>query len=78
MYIVPRRRSSDDFYNGKPWEIGLKRFAPQILEKSLVLKLLPLRRDAPIYIATAYRPDFHKASEVIELRGNRSEVEYER
>jgi beta-galactosidase len=68
---------ADDFYNGKPWEIGLKRFAPQIFEKSLVLKLLPLRKDAPVYIAPQYRPDFRNASEVLELRGMRAEAEYE-
>jgi beta-galactosidase len=68
---------ADDFYNGKPWEIGLKRFAPQVLEKSLILKLLPLRKDAPVYIAPQYRPDFGGASEVLELRGMRAEAEYE-
>ncbi len=68
---------ADDFYNGKPWEIGLKRFAPQILEKSLILKLLPLSKDAPVYIAPQYRPDFHAASEVLELRGMQAEAEYE-
>ena len=69
---------ADDFYNGKHWEIGLKRFAPQILEKSLILKLLPLRKDAPVYIAPQYRPDFRAASEVSEVRSIWAEAEYER
>jgi beta-galactosidase len=72
------RLMADDFYNGKAWEIGLKRFAPQVLEKKLVLKILPLHKDAPIYIAPEYRPDFNHADEALELRGVRLEGKYER
>jgi beta-galactosidase len=72
------RLIADDFYNGKSWEVGLKRFAPRVPEKTLTLKLLPLRKDAPIYLAPKYRPDFSSASEAIELRGMHVEAEYER
>lgn len=40
------RLLDDDFYNGLPWEIGLKRYAPV---GELRLHLLPLRKDAPVY-----------------------------
>lgn len=40
------RLLDDDFYNGNPWEIGLKRYAPV---SELRLHLQPLRKDAPVY-----------------------------
>jgi beta-galactosidase len=45
------RLISDDFYVGRVWEIGLKRFSPEALEKGLTLKVLPLRKDAPVLYA---------------------------
>jgi beta-galactosidase len=62
------RLIADDFYYGRTWEIGLKRFVPEVLEKGLVLKFLPLRRDAPIYIAPEHRPTFGSSDEILELR----------
>jgi hypothetical protein len=40
----------DDFYNGRPWEIGLKRFLPDSFGKKLEVVVLPLPRNAPIYL----------------------------
>jgi hypothetical protein len=40
----------DDFYHAQPFEIGLRRYDPSIYQDGLVLKILPLREDAPIYI----------------------------
>lgn len=40
----------DDFYNGRPWEIGLKRFLPESFDKTLEVNVLPLPRNAPIYL----------------------------
>ena len=71
------RLVADDFYYGRPWEIGLKRFAPEILEKGLLLKFLPLSQDAPIYIAPEHRPDFGEAGEILQVRSIRAAVEYE-
>jgi hypothetical protein len=48
----------DDFYNGKPFEIGLNRYLPGILTGDLRLEILPLQKNAPIYLATQARPDF--------------------
>jgi hypothetical protein len=47
----------DDFYHGQPWEIGLKRFLPSIVGQKLEVDVLPLTRDAPIYLdAKAWGP----------------------
>jgi hypothetical protein len=40
----------DDFYNGRTWEIGLKRFLPDLFGKTLEVSVLPLPRKAPIYL----------------------------
>jgi hypothetical protein len=48
---------TDDFYNGRPLDVGLKRHAPGILDSELRIEILPLRKDAPIYMAKSARPD---------------------
>ncbi len=35
---------NDDFYNGRPFEIGLRRYGPAAFQEGLVLKILPLRQ----------------------------------
>jgi len=41
----------DDFYNGRPLEIGLRRFAAELRNAgALTLQILPLRADAPIFL----------------------------
>jgi len=40
----------DDFYNGRPWEIGLKRFLPESFSKTFEVSVLPLPHKAPIYL----------------------------
>jgi beta-galactosidase len=60
---------TDDFYNGNQFEVGLRRYAPEILRGDLRLAILPLRKDAPIYLASQARPNFGKAQSVAELRG---------
>jgi hypothetical protein len=44
------RLMDDDFYNGRTWEIGLKRFLPEFFGKKLEVSVLPLPRKAPIYL----------------------------
>jgi hypothetical protein len=55
---------ADDFYNGNVFEIGLRRYGPEILKGDLRLAILPLRKEAPIYMAGEARPDFGKAESV--------------
>jgi hypothetical protein len=44
------RLIDDDFYYGQPWEIGLKRFAPDVFDAGITLKILPTPTGSPIYI----------------------------
>jgi beta-galactosidase len=66
------RLMDDNFYNGKTFDLGLKRFAPEILTGDLRLEILPLRKDAPIYLAEEAKPGFGKAA--IVARVNRVEI----
>jgi hypothetical protein len=60
---------TDDFYNGNPFEVGLRRYAPEILAGDLRVAILPLRQDAPIYLAKTAQPDFANARSVVALHG---------
>ncbi|MGA2230105.1 MAG: beta-galactosidase [Tepidisphaeraceae bacterium] len=70
------RLIDDDFYYGKPWEIGLKRFAPDVLSKGITLKILPLRADSTVNIAQEVWPKPGPDGSSLELRGITAEVEY--
>ncbi len=59
---------TDDFYNGRPFDIGLRRHASEILNGRLQVAILPLQKDAPIYMAQEARPDFGEAGSIVELR----------
>jgi hypothetical protein len=48
---------TDNFYNGDAFEVGLRRYAPEIYRKELVLKVLPMPKDAPIYLSHRPRPE---------------------
>ncbi len=49
---------TDNFYNGNAFEVGINRFLPDIYEKDLIIKILPLQKNAPIYLAENAKPDF--------------------
>ncbi len=66
---VGDRLIDDDFYFGQPWEIGLKRFAPEVLEKGITLKVLPMPKDAPIYIEEDRRPRLYADLQTVEFHG---------
>jgi len=70
------RLIADDFYFGRAWEVGLRRFLPDLLTAPLTLKILPLRQDAPVYIAPEKRPDFFGAEQVIQF--NQAHLRIER
>lgn len=44
------RLLTDNFYNGKSFLLGLKRFAPEIYKKELIIKILPFAEDSPVYL----------------------------
>ncbi|HLK55973.1 MAG TPA: beta-galactosidase, partial [Chthonomonadaceae bacterium] len=60
---------TDNFYNGQPFEIGLKRYAPDIYRKELRLEILPLRKDAPFYMPQSAWPDFGDAQSALHIAG---------
>jgi hypothetical protein len=47
---------TDNFYNGDSFDVGLRRYAPDVYGGELLLTVMPLRPDAPIYLPTAARP----------------------
>jgi hypothetical protein len=60
---------TDDFYNGNALDVGLRRYAPDILSGDLRVEILPLRKDAPIYLVREARPDFGSQRSVLSLNG---------
>jgi beta-galactosidase len=58
---------TDDFYNGNALDVGLRRYAPEILNGDLRVAILPLQKNAPIYMASAARPDFGTNTSVVSL-----------
>ncbi|HEY3913920.1 MAG TPA: hypothetical protein VGN61_05485 [Verrucomicrobiae bacterium] len=49
--------TSEDELSRRPLDVGLRRDAPGILNGELRIEILPLRKNAPIYMAKSARPD---------------------
>lgn len=47
---------NDNFYNRTPWRVSLRRYRQALTRGPLELRILPLRSDAPIYLAPGHRP----------------------
>ncbi len=62
------RLIADNFYSGRTFDLGLKRYAPEILTGDLQLQILPLRRDAPIYLTDEARTALGTAPSVAALQ----------
>ena len=58
---------TDDFYNGNVFDVGLRRHAPDILNGDLRIAILPLRKDAPIYLAKEAQLNFGQQQSVVSL-----------
>jgi len=69
------RLLDDNFYKGTPFRFPLWRLTPAELREGLVLKILPLRQDAPIYLPPGSRPPFDGNGEALQLQ--RVSVEYD-
>ena len=52
------RLLDDNFFNGTPWKIGMKRFLDRQETKDLQLEILPLRTDSPIFFEDSVRKTF--------------------
>ena len=62
------RLIQDDFYYGNYFDLGLRRFASELPGADLRVEILPLRKDAPIYLAPSALPNFGKAESLVELK----------
>ncbi|MDR3792375.1 MAG: beta-galactosidase [Terracidiphilus sp.] len=49
-FSLGSRLLDDDFYNGRVWEIGLKRYLPSAFGQQLEVGILPLPASAPVYL----------------------------
>ena len=65
--LLNGRLVTDNYYNGCEFDLGLRRHAPEILNGELRIEILPLRKDAPIYLAEKARPDFGDADSAVAL-----------
>ena len=59
---------ADNFYSGREFDLGLKRYAPEIFTGDLRLEILPLRKDAPIFLEPRARPDFGTNASLVKLQ----------
>ena len=67
----------DNFFNGTNWEVGLKHFMTGTSSNEISLKILALRKDAPIYIQRSLRPDFKGAMQLAKVNSFKALPEYE-
>jgi len=54
----------DNFADGRPWLVGLARFAPELQKNELQLSIYPLRKDAPIFFEPGLEPKVDGAQAV--------------
>jgi hypothetical protein len=71
------RLLDDDFFNGLPWYVGLKRFADATSRGPLQLEILPLRADAPVYFEDRFRPSIPERGQAVELKSVKLIPEYQ-
>ena len=71
------RMVTDDFYHGVPWEIGLRHIPSADLKNGLTLEILPLRQDAPIYLAPGARPAIPDGGQIARLVGVQAVPRYQ-
>lgn len=68
---------NDNFYDGNPWEIGLKHFLSHESAQGFELRIAPLRKDAQIYLSPRARPPFGDNDSCAELKKLTLIPEYE-
>lgn len=57
---------TDNFYNGKVFEVGLRHFAP-VNREQLKIEILPLAKNVPIYYPSSALPDFGSSAYFVDL-----------
>jgi hypothetical protein len=71
------RLLADNLYNGTTWEVGLKQLASEDLGRGLTLDILPLRKNAPIYLPGSAWPPFPAGGETAAIHSLSASPEYE-
>jgi beta-galactosidase len=66
----------DQFFYGPTWSIGLKRFET-MLGSPFTLTVMPLRKDAPIYLDDSVRADLPKTDQVARVTGVKVVPQYQ-
>jgi hypothetical protein len=72
-----KRLLTDDFFNGRPWCVGLRRFLDPKGATRLDLSVLPLRSDAPVYFETATPIDFPQGGQAVGISSMSLVPEYQ-
>ena len=68
----------DNFWNGEPWTIGLRRFAtPDGALPSMTLQMLPIRADAPVYLSDEARSALPSSGQKLVVEGVEALPEYQ-
>jgi hypothetical protein len=67
---------TDNFYNGQVWSVGLRRFMDS-RNNSLELSVLPLRKDAPVYLELPEDLKFAPNGQIDRLDNLHLEPEYQ-
>ncbi|MFD0960807.1 beta-galactosidase [Paenibacillus chungangensis] len=62
---------ADRFYDGVPWQIGLKRYREELEREPMILKISPLLKKRDVYLE--YRPTVDRVAEV---RSIKAETEF--
>ena len=60
---------TDDFYHARAFEIGLRRYGAGVYRDGIVLQILPLREDAPIYLTDRSKLKFSDSYTALSLDG---------
>jgi len=67
----------DDFYNGRVWEIGMKRFFPDVFGHHLEIQILPMPRNSLIYLDPSVWAQMQPAGQTSTVQGVELLPEYE-
>ena len=57
----------DNFFNGEPWTIGLRRYLDGRKAQSFQLRILPLRSDSQVYLERLNRKRSLNKLQIVEL-----------
>ena len=71
------RLLNDDFYNGQPWNIGVRRYLNPKGPSTFELSILPLRKDTQLYLEISDPLDFSPGGQIGKLDGIRLVPEYQ-